>query len=103
MGFLRRHIDGAGQPDAGIFAGLFVAGPEAVEAWDLNGVTPSAWPALEFKRLDPVKLGSLEAILTSRAYADIVAEEGPRLVRNGGADGPWISAVRPALINALRS
>jgi hypothetical protein len=85
----------------GIFAGLFVAPPEAVEAWDLNGLTPSAWPALEFKRLDPVKLGSLEAILTGRTYADIVADERTQLVRNGGADGPWIMAVRPALTNAL--
>jgi hypothetical protein len=91
----------SGQPGAGIFAGLFVAAPEAVEAWDLYGLTPSDWPALEFKRLDPVKLGSLEAILTSRTYADIVAEERTQLVRNGGADGPWITAVRLALIDAL--
>jgi hypothetical protein len=101
VGFLRRQIDGAGQPDAGIFAGLFVAAPEAVEAWDLSGVTSSDWPALEFKRLDPVRLGSLEAILTGRAYADIAGEERPGLVRNGGADGPWITIVRPALVNAL--
>ena len=94
-------MDNIGQERAGIFAGLFVATPEAVEAWDLNGLTPSDWPSLEFKRLDPVKLGSLEAILTGRAYADIVAEERTQLVRNGGTDGPWITAVRPALTNAL--
>ena len=90
-----------GQPGAGIFAGLFVAAPEAVEAWDLAGLTPSDWPALEFKRLDPVKLGSLEAILTGRTYADIVAEERTQLVRTGGPDGPWITAVGPAVTNAL--
>src|SRR6478672_8820963 len=87
--------------DTGIFAGLFVASPADVEAWDMTGLTPPAWPAIEFKRLDSVRLGTLEAILTGGRYEDIDRAQLHRLVRNGGDDGPWIMGVRQELIGAL--
>jgi hypothetical protein len=88
-------------PNARIFAGLFVASPADVEAWDMTGLTPAAWSAIEFKRLDSVRLGTLEAILTGRRYEDIDRAQLHRLVRNGGDDGPWIMGVRQELIGAL--
>lgn len=87
--------------DTGIFAGLFVASPADVEAWDMTGLTPPGWPAIEFKRLDSVRLGRLEAILTEVRYEDIDRAQLHKLVRNGGDDGPWIMGVRQELIAAL--
>jgi hypothetical protein len=87
--------------DGQIFAGLFVAAPEEVAAWDMTGLTPPEWPAVEFKRLDTVKLGTLEAILTHRPYDDLDRSDLHKLIRNGGADGPWIIAVPPDLTTAL--
>ncbi len=87
--------------DTGIFAGLFVASPAEVEAWDMTGLTPPGWPAIEFKRLDSVRLGKLEAILTEGRYEDIDRSQLHKLVRNGGEDGPWIMGVREELIDAL--
>jgi hypothetical protein len=92
--------DGAGF-DTGIFAGLFVASPAEVEAWDMTGVTPPGWPAIEFKRLDSVRLGKLEAILSEGRYEDIDRSQLHKLIRNGGEDGPWIMGVRQELIDAL--
>ena len=87
--------------DAQIFAGLFVASAAELEAWDLRGLTPPDWPAIEFKRLDSVRLGTLEAILTERRYDEIDRSTLHRLVRDGGPDGPWIMAVRDELIDEL--
>jgi hypothetical protein len=87
--------------DTGIFAGLFVASPAEVEAWDMTGVTPAGWPAIEFKRLDSVRLGKLEAILTEGRYEDIDRSQLHKLIRNGGEDGPWIMGVRQELVDAL--
>ena len=87
--------------DTGIFAGLFVASPAEVEAWDMTSLTPPGWPAIEFKRLDSVRLGKLEAILTEVRYEDIDRSQLHKLVRNGGEDGPWIMGVRQELIDAL--
>ena len=87
--------------DTGIFAGLFVASPAEVEAWDMTGLTPPGWPAIEFKRLDSVRLGKLEAILTEGRYEDIDRSQLHKLIRNGGEDGPWIMGVRQELIDAL--
>jgi hypothetical protein len=87
--------------DSQIFAGLFVATPAEVEAWDMTGVTPPGWPAIEFKRLDSVRLGKLEAILTGGRYEDIDRSQLHKLIRNGGDDGPWIMGVRQELIDAL--
>jgi hypothetical protein len=88
--------------DGQIFAGLFVASPEEVAAWDTGaGLTPAGWPAMEFKRLDTVRLGTLEAILTQRRYEDLDRSELHKLVRNGGPDGPWIMGVRAELLDAL--
>jgi hypothetical protein len=87
--------------DTGIFAGLFVASPTEVEAWDMTGLTPPAWPAIEFKRLDSVRLGKLEAILTEVRYEDIDRSQLHKLIRNGGEDGPSIMGVRQELIDAL--
>jgi hypothetical protein len=87
--------------DTGIFAGLFVASPAEVEAWDMTGLTPPGWPAIEFKRLDSVRLGKLEAILTDVRYEDIDRSQLHKLIRNGGEDGPWIMGVRQELIDAL--
>lgn len=85
----------------GIFAGLFVAAPAQLAEWDLGGLTPSDWPAVEFKRLDSVKLGTLEAILTHRRYEALAQDEFHGPVRVGGPDGPWIMSVRQALALAL--
>lgn len=115
MGFLRRLFDRADRPgprgegladrvgphDPGIFAGLFVAAPEQVEKWDLRGLTPSDWPAVEFKRISTVNLGTLEAILEDRPYEEIDQDRLHNLVRDGGEEGPWISSVREELISAL--
>jgi len=92
-----------GPSDVGIFAGLFVATPEAVEGWDIEatGLTPATWPAMEFKRLETVKLGMLESILTGVAYDDIDQDDLHNLVREGGPEGPWISRVREPLVDAL--
>jgi hypothetical protein len=89
--------------DVGIFAGLFVATPEAVEGWDMEatGLTPATWPAMEFKNLESVKLGMLESILTGVAYDDIDQDDLHNLVREGGPEGPWVSRVRQPLVDAL--
>jgi hypothetical protein len=98
-----RPVPGNGQPgDVGIFAGLFVATPEAVELWSIEqGVTPPDWPAIEFKRLETVKMGTLESILTGVPYDDIDQDDLHDLVREGGSDGPWISRLRQPLVDAL--
>src|SRR3954454_9458035 len=85
----------------GIIAGLFAATPEQVNSWDLSGLTPTSWPAVEFKRLEPVKLRTLEAILTERTYDEINQDPPSGVVRNGGANGPWIMPVRQQLVVAL--
>jgi len=64
-------------------------------------LTPTSWPAVEFKRLEPVKLRMLEAILTSRTYDEINQDPPSGLVGNGGANGPWIVPVRQQLVVAL--
>lgn len=85
----------------GILAGLFVASPEEVAAWDMESLTPSAWPALEVKRIGPVELGTLESILTGVPYDDITRDGLPPLVQSGGEEGPWVTRVRPQLMTAL--
>jgi len=85
----------------GIFAGLFVASDEALSMWELAGLTPEAWPAVEFKRLETVKLGRLEAILTERSYEQTVADRRTELVATGGDAGPWIIRVADSLVDAL--
>ena len=87
--------------DSQVFAGLFVASVAEVDAWDMRGLTPPDWPAVEFKRLDSVRLGTLEAILTGRRYEDIDRSQLHRLIRDGGPDGPWIMAVRAELTDEL--
>jgi hypothetical protein len=87
--------------DRGIFAGLFLAQPEAVEAWHLEGLTPPDWPALEFKRLETVKLGTLEAILTQRPYESIDQDDLHNDAGSAGDEGPWLSRVRGSLVSAL--
>jgi len=107
VSFLKRVFGGGrAEPreeldDRGIFAGLFVAEPAHVEAWSMEGLTPADWPAVEFKRLDSVKLGTLESILTDRDYDDIDQERELGLVRNAGDEGPWISDVRQELVDSL--
>jgi hypothetical protein len=107
-GFLKKIFGSRDQPipdrsraPAGIFAGLFAATPEQFAAWDLSGLTPGDWPAVEFKRLESVKLGTLEAILTSRTYDQIDQDQLHNLLRDGGAQGPWVLSVRPELTKAL--
>jgi len=116
MGLLKR-LFGGGRPPApqtrpvpdngeaeqvGIFAGLFVASPEAVEQWSIEqGLTPPEWPAMEFKRLETVKMGTLESILTGVPYEDIDQGDLHNLVREGGSEGPWISRLRQPLVDAL--
>jgi hypothetical protein len=85
----------------GILTGLFAATPEQFAAWDLNGLTPTDWPAVEFKRLESVRLGTLEAILTARNYDDVDQDQLHNVVRDGGDEGPWVIPVRPALTAAL--
>ncbi len=117
MSFLRRLFGGAPEPPGevpprgetapgdggvGIFAGLFVASPQAVDAWDIEtGLTPGEWPAMEFKHLETVKMGTLEAILTGVAYDDIDQDSLHNMVREGGEEGPWISRLRQPLVDAL--
>jgi hypothetical protein len=116
MGFLKRLFGGGTPPPkaarpvpdnaqhgpVGIFAGLFVASTEAVERWDIEqGLTPSEWPAIEIKRLETVKIGTLESILTGVPYDDIERDALHNLVREGGSEGPWISRLRQPLIDAL--
>jgi hypothetical protein len=116
MSFLKRLFGGGAQPpgeatergdhgsteEVGIFAGLFVAPPQAFEQWDIGeGLTPADWPAIEFKRLDPVKMGTLESILTGVPYDDVDQDELHALVRHGGDEGPWIVRLRQPLIDAL--
>jgi hypothetical protein len=92
----------AGDPSAlGIFAGLFVASPEELASWDLDGLTPSAWPAVLFKSASGVELGNLEAILTGAPYDDIDQDDLHDLIRDGGEEGPWVGRVRPQLVTAL--
>jgi hypothetical protein len=98
-----RPVPDSGQPgEVGIFAGLFVASSEAVEQWNIEqGLTPPDWPAIEFKRLETVKLGTLESILTGVPYDDIDQNDLHNLVREGGSEGPWISRLRQPLVDAL--
>lgn len=118
MGLLRRLFGGGTPPPnaagpvsdssqagtIGIFAGLFVASSEAVEQWNIEqGLTPPDWPAIEFKRLETVKLGTLESILTGVPYDDIDQDDLHNLVRQGGPEGPWISRLRQPLVDALSS
>jgi hypothetical protein len=85
--------------DSGIFSGLFLARPGDVDAWDFDGLTPAEWPAVEFKWLEIVKLGTLEAILTGRSYHDIDDEH--TYVFSGREAGPLVARVRDELIAAL--
>ncbi len=65
-----RPVPDNGQPgDVGIFAGLFVASPEAVEKWRSleQGVTPPDWPAIEFKRLGDSEDGNAGVDFDRRA------------------------------------
>ena len=116
MAFLKRILGGGARPlaggnargdqgrpgNVGIFAGLFVASPEAVERWDIeSGLTPADWPAIEFKHLETVKLGTLESILTGVRYNDIDQDDLHNLVRQGGSEGPWIVRLRQPLVEAL--
>jgi hypothetical protein len=96
-----RSGDGASGSGRGIFAGIFVASPDAVERWDMAELTPTDWPAMEFKRLETVKLGTLESILTGVDYDDIDQDLLHALVRTGGEEGPWIVRVREVLVTAL--
>jgi hypothetical protein len=110
-GFVRRILGGgetsggppprAEQFDSGIFAGFFVATPEQVERWDMSGLTPPEWRAAEFKHISGVNLGTLEAILTGRRYDDIDQDELHHVIRIGGPEGPWITAVRTELRDSL--
>ena len=116
MSFLKRLFGGGAQPpvqgtesgddgpteEVGIFAGLFVASPQALELWDIEeGLTPADWPAIEFKRLETVKMGTLESILTGVPYDDVDQDDLHELVRDGGDEGPWIVRLRRPLIDAL--
>lgn len=100
-----RPVPDNGQPgEVGIFAGLFVASTEAVEQWNIEqGLTPAEWPAMEIKRLETVKMGTLESILTGVPYQDIERDELHNLFRAGGPEGPWISRLRQSLVDALAS
>ena len=121
MGFLKRLFGGDGEQrrpdrqagvafadsadaddDVGIFAGVFVASPEALDSWDAqSGLTPPEWPAMEFKGLESVKLGTLESILTGVDYDDIDQDDLHELARDEGSEGPWVWAVRQELASAL--
>ena len=72
-----------------------------MSAWNLSLPTPTAWPAFEFKRLETVKLGTLESILTDRPYDSLDQDQLHNVVRMGGPEGPWVSRVRPELVLAL--
>src|SRR5436190_4960605 len=87
--------------DHGIFAGLFVAQPSEVEAWQFDGLTAQAWPAMEFKSLETVKLGTLESILTGSPYEAIDQDELHNDAGSAGEEGPWLSKVRAQLVSAL--
>jgi hypothetical protein len=97
-----RRVPDSGQPgEVGIFAALFVASPEAVEQWAIEqGLTPPEWAAIEFKRLETVKMGTLESTLTGVPYDDIDQDDLHNLVREGGSEGPWISRLRQPLVDA---
>lgn len=86
--------------DLGIFAGLFVASADEVAAWTMEDLTPPAWPAMTFKRISGVELGTLESILTGVRY-DEISDELHTLVKSGGEEGPWVVSVRPQLVTAL--
>ena len=111
MGFLRRVLGGGrkvqpprhhGEPaPSGILAGLFTAPDSEVAEWSLRLPTPERWAAFEFKWLDTVKLGTLEAILTGRTYDAIDQDQLHNLVREGGPEGPWVVRVRCELVDAL--
>ena len=87
------------QPQHGIFAGLFVASDNELKSWDLRRVTPATWPAVQFKRLESVKLARLEAILAGRTYEQVIADRSPELVASGGDAGPWVIRVPQSLID----
>ena len=86
MAFPKRFRGSGPAQSGGIFAGLFVADPAALEKWKVQArVTPPVWPAVEFKHLETVKL----------------EDELHNVVREGGKQGPWIARVRPQLVGAL--
>jgi len=85
----------------GILGGVFLASPLALEAWDLARPTPPEWPAVEFKRIDSVMLGTLEAILTGVPYAAIDPLQLHRVVKRSDDDESVVTLVRPELVDAL--
>jgi hypothetical protein len=109
MGFLKRLFgsNDAQRPSAprsepgGILGGVFLADEGTVSSWSLTRPTPPEWPAVEFKWLETVKLGTLEAILSGHSYGEIDQTKLHNVVRTGGDEGPWIALVRDELVTLL--
>ena len=56
---------------------------------------------MEFKRLETVKLGTLESIITGTPYEDIDQDDLHNDAGSAGEEGPWLSRVRGPLVAAL--
>jgi hypothetical protein len=66
--------------------------------------SPARSPLFEMvaaKGVEPVKLATLEGILTGTTFEAILPDLTAGYQRYASDDGPWLTGIRPALVSAL--
>ncbi len=86
----------------GIINGFLLATAAEARAMAFEEIPlPADVPSVEWKNMDPVKLATLESILTGVPYDEVMDQGGMDAIYVGGQDGPFAFGVRTDLRDAL--
>lgn len=86
----------------GLLTDFIIADEDEAEALSVAVAPLKKWQGFDAKGLDEVKLAKLYALLTSVPYQKGLLREF-ELRASGSDNGPWVTRLPPALVQALAS
>ena len=84
----------------GILSDFFVATPEDLKRLDLSRGPAGVFPTVQAKRVDPVKLATLQAVVEGGSdIGELITAIDAAML--GDEEGPWLVTVPPSVTSAL--
>jgi hypothetical protein len=79
---------------------FFIARPQDIDTIEIANLETN-YLVVSARRVDPVKIATLESILLATTPEAAINQLDTQLVRDFGADGPWLWSVNASLVAAL--
>lgn len=87
----------------GVLTDIVIADHSEGQQLAEHSVPSKTWEGIDAKGIDPVKLGTLVAILSKVEYQDEIIDEFELLASGSDDEGPWVMTTPSSLVDLLTS